>query len=681
MDFMSVFNLLKPQAVIAKPDIVRGLRWLVWEGTVSLGLNSITTSGFLAAYALALGANNLQIGVLAAVPFLMHILQIPMIWLVEKVRRRKQIAVLSWFPAQLLWFPIALIPIFVGVPSALAISLLLWLMTGRGLLNAMCNAAWNGWVRDLVPQSILGRLFSRRLSLATVVAVVFSMGAAFFVDYWYGNASNGNTILAYTYVLLFGALFLGLSSPIFMSLTPEPLMQPAISPQPSIWKRLLAPFQDINFGRLIQFLLFWGFASNLAIPFFAVYMLKQLDISLTWVIGLSILSQFFNIAFLRVWGRLADRFSNKAVLSLSTSLYLLVILGWIFTSAPERYSLIIPFLIVLHIFAGIANAGVTLTLGTISLKLAPEGESTAYLAGASLATNIGAGLSPLVGGLLADYFSTRTLSINLTWIDPSITTQFPALYITGFTFLFAIAFLLGIISFSSLSGIQEKGEVGREVILESLFFPTREISRPMSSVPGYNLLSNFPFGLLKRVHIPGIDVALGVTVYELAEIIRAITLTAASGQKLTLKFLKVLHIGLHNQKRDDETPKTYGVEIARQAALGALRATKDTSLNSDLFIDQLTPSVVEITGQAGMKPIDAIVGTSQAIVQEAIETGADLKIAAAQIIETAQKAALQAGISPELAASRAVEGALVTAESLGALYRFKESLTALRKST
>ena len=86
---MRLFDSLKPQPVIEKKDIARGLRWLVWEGTVSLGLNSITTSGFLAAYALALGANNLQIGILAAIPFLMHILQMPMIWLVEKIRRRK----------------------------------------------------------------------------------------------------------------------------------------------------------------------------------------------------------------------------------------------------------------------------------------------------------------------------------------------------------------------------------------------------------------------------------------------------------------------------------------------------------------------------------------------------------------------------------------------------------------
>ncbi|MFC1894151.1 MFS transporter [Chloroflexota bacterium] len=260
---------------------------------------------------------------MAAIPFIMQIIQIPSIWLVEKFRHRKAIAVMSWLPAQLLWFPIALIPIFLRVPSSGAISLLLGLIAVRGLLNAICNSAWNGWIRDLVPQSILGRFFSRRLAFATFTGVVFSLGAAFFIDYWSRQSSGQSAVFGYTYVLLFGAFFLGLASPIFMSLMPEPSMQPILGPQPSLMQRLSAPFRDTNFRRLIQFLFFWGLASNLAIPFFAVHMLQRLGLPLTWVIGLSVLSQVFNILFLRVWGPFADRFGNKPVLSLSVSLYLL----------------------------------------------------------------------------------------------------------------------------------------------------------------------------------------------------------------------------------------------------------------------------------------------------------------------------------------------------------------------
>lgn len=662
---MSPFRFLTPKPTISDQEVTAGLRWLSWEGTVSLGFNSITTSGIFVAFALALGADNFQIGVLAAIPFIMQILQIPSIWLVEKFRRRKGIAIMSWFPAQLLWFPIALIPIFVLVPSESAISLLMALIAVRGLLAAVCNSAWNGWIRDLVPQPILGRFFSARLSRATIAGVVFSLGAAFFLDYWRGQVPSESAVFGYTYVLLFGALFLGLASPVFMSLIPEPLMQPVVGPQPSIMQRLSAPFRDVNFRRLIQFLFFWSLASNLVIPFFAVYMLQRLGLPLSWVIGLSILSQLFNILFLRVWGPFVDRFGGKGVLSLCASLFLLVILGWDFTTMPERYFLTMPLLIVLHVLAGIANAGVTLTVGTIGLKLAPQGESTSYLAGASLATNLGAGLGPLCGGLLADFFNVRQLNLIFTWIDPVSSIQLPALSIIGHDFLFAIAFIVGLITLGVLARIREEGEVGREVILESMMTPMREFSGPMSSVPGFTLLSNFPFGFLKRVPIPGLDVAMGVTVYEIAEMARVATSATVHGRRVTKGLGKALESGLAGIWKAMEEVKVHGVEITRQAARGAMHVVNEKPLAMKQLVSAVVIGVVEASSKAGVNLLNGISGASQGIIQGAAETKADLGVAALQIIEAAKEIAAQAGLAEEAAVAKAVEGALQAAEAIG----------------
>ncbi len=50
----------------------------------------------------------------------------------------------------------------------------------------------------------------------------------------------------------------------------------------------------------------WNFALNLAVPFFAVYMLTRLGLSLPTVIGFTMLSQITNVLFARVWGAMAD---------------------------------------------------------------------------------------------------------------------------------------------------------------------------------------------------------------------------------------------------------------------------------------------------------------------------------------------------------------------------------------
>jgi MFS family permease len=674
--YLNLSRFLSPKPTISDQEVTTGLRWLTREGMASMGFNSITTSGILAAFALVLGANNFQIGILAAIPFITQPLQIPAILLVERLRRRKAIAVFSWLLAQLLWFPIALIPIFAGVPSGRAISLLLGLMTVRGLLTAITNCGWNSWIRDLVPQQVLGRFFSRRLALATSVGVVFGLGAAFFLDYWRGHVPSENAVFGYTYVLLFGALFLGLASPLFMSLMPEPLMQLVPGPRPSLRQTLTTPLRDRNFRRLIQFLLFWGFASNLAIPFFAVYMLQRLGLSLSLVIALSVLSQLTNIMFLHVWGALADRFGNKVILSLCASLYLLIILGWTFTTMPERYFLTMPLLAILHIFAGIAAAGVTLTVGTIGLKLAPQGQATPYLAGASLATSMGAGLGPLLGGLLADHFSLRQLNLTFTWIDPVRSIQLPALSIIGLDFLFGIAFILGLMALSFLTIIREEGEAGREVVLQSLLAPMRQFSRPMSSVSGLGFLGNFPYGYLKRAPVPGLDVALGVTAYQIADMARIATLATIRGRKVTKKLAKELKSSLAIAWKAKEEMQLYGIEVARQAARGAIHATNEKPLDLEQLARPVMVGVVQASSEAGVAPQDAILGASQGIIHGAAETGADLGVAAAQAVTAAREVAAQTRLPEELAAAKAAEGALQAAETIGpeAVAKVRESL-------
>jgi len=648
------------------------------EGMSSLGFFSITTSGFLAAFALALGANNLQIGILAAIPFLTQPLQIAAIPLVEKIRLRKAISIGTWIPAQMLWIPIALVPFFLDVPSAGAISVLLGLLAIRGLLVAIFNCAWNSWIRDLIPQQILGSIMGRRLALAAFAGMVFGLGAAFFADWWKGQAAPESQVLGYTIPLLFGIFALALVSPIFMSIMPEPLMQPTPEPKPSLLSTIAAPFRDKNYRKLLRFLFVWGLAINLATPFFAVYMLQRLGLPLSAVIGFSILSQAFNIMFLRVWGRLADQFGHKAILSVCASLYLLVILGWAFTTMPERYFLTIPLLVILHILAGIAASGVTLATGTIGLKLAPQGQATGYLAGAALAINLGAGLGPLLGGHFADYFSVRQLSLTFEWLDPSRHVELGALYLTGFDFLFGIAFILGLLTLPLLAGVREEGEAGREVVLDALHAPMRELSRPFSTVAGLNFLSQFPYGYLRRVPVPGVDVALGVTAYQIAEISRLATVATQRGRRTAARLAKALEEGLSEVwGGNQQVRKSYGMEVARQAARGSIHAIdKIAKTNIGQLAHQAVLGVTQAMRRSQVDTKDALRGAGYGVVQGAKEVQADVGEAALQAVEAAKELASEAGISEEAAVAEAARGALDAAEALGpeALAQVRESL-------
>ena len=260
---------------------------------------------------------------------------------------------------------------------------------------------------------------------------------------------------------------------------------------------LAQPFKDENFRKLIAFMCSWNFAVNLAAPFFMVYMLKRLGLSMSFIIGLSILSQVMNITFLKIWGKFTDSFSNKSVLAICGPLFILSILAWTFTTMPEKYFLTIPLLIIIHIVIGLSSAGVSLASGNISMKLAPQGQATAYLATNTIVNSIAAGIAPILGGKFADFFANRELDWVLNYKGPTGEFSLPTLNLQQWDFFFAIAFIIGLYSIHRLSMIKEVGEVEGKVVFGELITEVRSQVRTLSSVEGLRQMVSFPFTVVR----------------------------------------------------------------------------------------------------------------------------------------------------------------------------------------
>lgn len=613
-----------------------------------MGFGSVTGSGFLAAFALLLGANNFQIGVLASIPFATMPLQVFTVALVIRLKRRKLIALTAWTGAQLVWIPIALIPVFMDTPGAGPISVLLGLISLRGILAAMQNSAWNSWMRELVPRQILGSYFARRLAYAQIASMLFGLGAALFVDYWRGGHSDGDEVYGYTIAILFGAVALGLASPVFRALMPERQMEDPPGGHEPLVRSLAEPYRDDNFKHFVRFMFLWNLATQLAVPFFTVYMLTVLGMTLTAVMALAVLSQAANAMFLRMWGPLSDRVGAKPVLSLAASLYLLVILGWTFTTMPDRYFLTIPLLVALHILAGAASSGMNVASGTVAIKLAPEGKSTSFLTAQSVAANLGAAIGPLLGGSMIDFFRVRTLSLDFTWSDPTGTTSLPALNLTGFDFIFGIAFLVGLLTLQLLAFLREEGESNTDEVLDALLMPMQRMAAATSSIPGMGIVTHLPYDYLRRVPVPGLDVALGVTAYQVAESVRIATAGAGRGRRESGRVANRVAATVRGLTRQGESLAEFTSMAASGAVMAIIEAGRDIGRDADSF------------GEAVAGVIHgALHGTRGADREEAVDAAT----------YGAVQGAIRGGASPEAAVQAAV-GAATTldhADDLGAL--------------
>ncbi len=463
------------------------LRGFYLDGVASQAMSSLTGGVFLAAFALALGASNAAIGLLAAIPPLTQLTQVPATWLIERYGQRKRIAFLGAALSRIFLLAVAAIPFLASRGAGLA--LLVFLLVMYGSLGAIGGCGWNSWMRDLLPERRLGRVFGTRMALASAVGIPLSLGAGLALDAW-GAAHPEQKLAAYAALFVAGCA-IGLLGLLFIAIIPDCPMAPREG-KVRLLRRLREPLADANFRNLLRFSASWNFATNLAAPFFTVYMLSRLGLSLSWVMGLTVAGQVANLASLRLWGKFADRFSNKSVIAACGPLFLVAILLWTFTTRPGPYALTLPLLFAIHVMMGVATAGVNLALGNIALKLAPRGEATAYLATNGILVSLAAGVAPLLGGLLADLFSGRELALTLSWTGARV-LSLQALRFTQLDFLFLFAFLLGLYSLHRLSLVVEEGEVTERIVVEEFLSEVRRGLRSLSSVAGLQGMIAFPF--------------------------------------------------------------------------------------------------------------------------------------------------------------------------------------------
>ena len=459
-------------------DSARTFRLILYDALASEAMGTLTTGVFLVGYALALGASNFAIGVLAAVPFAVQFLQVPAVALVERLRARRLVATWAAGIGRCFLMTAAAAPLF---GAGAAIPILVVSIAMYQALAAVAGCAWNSWMRDLVPETEYGRFFGRRAAATTALATTLALTCGLLIDTWKQHLPSRPS-LAYSVLFLLSA-GIGMVGVWLLSITPD-LPMPETGQRTPVFRLLAAPFRDPNFRRLMVYLSSWNFAVNLAAPFFTVYMLKTLGYPMARVVILTTISQLSNLAALGIWGSLIDRFSNKAVLRVSSPMFLLCTLAWSFTGMPWLQPILIYLLFALHVLMGFATAGVALASGNAAMKLSPSGQATAYLAASGVMSASCAAVAPILGGLAADFFAAHELTLAFTWKGQANQVTVPVLYFHAWTFYFALASVTGLYSLYRLTFVEEVAGSSNPLQVRDLLLEARRSLLSLSSAAG-----------------------------------------------------------------------------------------------------------------------------------------------------------------------------------------------------
>jgi Na+/melibiose symporter-like transporter len=335
---------------ISKPEIRTSLRALTFESVFAAVFYSIIGGALLSNFLLELGAGPVEIGLLAAIPQMVNLLQPLGAYLVNRSTSFRWYFLCIFIPSRLVW--LILLPAIVFVTSShiagyQVVQLTIAILLVANIIEAFGRAPWLGWSAVLVSQRLRGRYFGFRnsiLGLTNLVAVPL-LGLA--VSAW-----PGGTLQGYGAALVLG-ITLGLISVVcqlwMTDINPQ-LLKVAHSDTSQPQGTDFSLFKDANFLRFVLYLSIWCFAVNVSAPFFNLYMLDNLDIDISVVTIYHGLGTGANMLMLLLWGKLADRIGNRPLLLLVGVLVAVTPLLWLGVGSDQiSFWIWLP---LLHVLAG-----------------------------------------------------------------------------------------------------------------------------------------------------------------------------------------------------------------------------------------------------------------------------------------------------------------------------------------
>jgi MFS-type transporter involved in bile tolerance (Atg22 family) len=395
-----------PDLVHDSPVIRRALSLSIWDGIFANLYANLTGGVFLVGYALALKASEVQIGLLAAFPLLANIAQPFSTYCIERLGRRRPLALGGGAFARLIWLVLILAPLFLSSRKRL-LYLSLWVIAFSQIGTAVNNLAWMSWMADLVREEVRGRYFGLRNATLGGAALLTSLVGGYFLDVWKVSHPRGE--MDALRILFLAGVICGVTSLVIQSRIYEPPLQEGDDSLPFA-QRLLLPFHDANFRRFLFFITGWNFAVYFTAPFFAVYMFKALKLSYTQVTAYAVLSSVADLASVRLWGRLSDRETNKPILLLTSFFAALIPYGWLFTNSDTLFLLAL-----LHLEGGLFWAGIRLCTGNLVLKISPLANRSIYFSTFNAVAGLTALIAPILGGFALKHLPALLQPLNLSW--------------------------------------------------------------------------------------------------------------------------------------------------------------------------------------------------------------------------------------------------------------------------
>lgn len=374
----------------------KSLRYSVKDG-VFASLMSGFTADYATPFLLFLGGTVKHVGVLAALPNLFSsVIQLKSADIAEKLRSRKRVITL-FVLLQALMLPPMVGTYLLGKSGVAAFIAVFTLFTTFGAIVA---PLWGSLMADLVRDDKRGEYFGWRNKTLGLVSVASAFGAGFILH----QAEKYSLVIGFA--VIFGAAFVfRLFSWTYLKKMHEPELVQKKEDYFTL-RDFISRARQSNFARFVFFVAITKFCVNIASPFFAVFMLRDLKYGYLTYTMITLGATVTTFLTMRRWGVLADRVGNLKVVKLTSKMVAFIPLLWLINQNPV-------FIFSAQVFSGFAWAGFNLSASNFIFDSTTPGKRARCIAFFNFFNGLSLSLGALLGGWLAQKLPAGFFGYNL----------------------------------------------------------------------------------------------------------------------------------------------------------------------------------------------------------------------------------------------------------------------------
>ncbi|MBI4549858.1 MAG: MFS transporter [Candidatus Omnitrophica bacterium] len=362
----------------------KNLTLSLWDG-VFAAVNTGCGETYVSPFAIALGAGNLQVGLLASLPNLIaSLLQLRAPGFVRWAGSRKKIINLFVGLQTFMWLPILGVPFLPlgGYP----VEWLIFFYACYTAFGAFSTPAWGSLMSDSVPEKIRGKYFGLRGKLIGAVTVLSGFAAGFAL-----YAFSSRLFVAFAAVFAVSAMARTVSN-ILLSRHYDPPLKTSDEHHFSFLD-FLRRMPKSNFAKYVLYIGLFHLSAHMAGPYFAVLMLRDFGFSYLTYTVLITAASVSSLLGLTYWGKHADELGNARLFKIS---------GFLISFLPALWvvSHHVVYLFVIQLAAGYLWGGFNLCCANFIFDAAQPEKRVSCIAYYNVINGTGIFLGVLLGGWL-----------------------------------------------------------------------------------------------------------------------------------------------------------------------------------------------------------------------------------------------------------------------------------------